>query len=223
MADGVNIDWGQLRQPDPLGDYQNAFQAGRALGARQINTSGSPVFSGQPASASESRPPTVQDQIASMSGGQRLAASRAQEQFAAILNGLKLQTTDPAERLAMARHLAGLHPEFGIEPNAITADDVSDQGLARHVAMALGLKGQLEDANARQQVGGAAAWEAVQGAAPTNSSPGHALSDDDLIAALRIHGLEGIAPWVRTPALQPPSGFRPHILSDQDLASILEF
>jgi hypothetical protein len=225
MADGVTIDWSQLRQPDPLGDYQNAFAAGRAVAASRINTGGNPGFSGQPAAAeaAEPQPASIQDHIASMSGDQRLAAGRAQEQFAAILNGLKLQTTDPAERLAMARHLAGLHPEFGIDPNTITTDDVSDQGLARHVATALGLKGQLEDANARQQAGGVAPWGPVQGAATSYSSPSHALSDDDLIAALRTHGLGGIAPSIRTPALQPSSGFHPHTLSDQDLKSILEF
>jgi hypothetical protein len=94
---------------------------------------------------------SIQDHIAAMSPSQRQAASQAQEQFATILNGLKLQTTDPRQRLAMAQHLAGLHPEFGIDPNAISPDDVTDQGIAGHVAAALFLKSQLDAAPAGER------------------------------------------------------------------------
>jgi hypothetical protein len=182
MADGVNIDWSALKAPDPLGDYASAFAAGRALAAQRIAGAGSltgsiglpaapadpPQTAGGPHGQAGVQPPrygssgdttgpaAIQDQIASMSEAQRQAASQAQEQFAAILNGLKIQTTIPYERLAMARHLASLHPEFAIDPNTITADDVSDQGLAGHIAASMSLKEQLDAANARSLGYGAA-------------------------------------------------------------------
>ena len=70
--------------------------------------------------------------------------AQAQEQLAAILQGLRLQSPDPRERLAMARHLAALHPEFGVEPRAIGLGDVTDAGISEHLATALALKTAIE-------------------------------------------------------------------------------
>ena len=43
----------------------------------------------------------------------------------------------------MARHIAGLHPELGIAPQAITRADVTDQGLAEHLAAVMALQDHL--------------------------------------------------------------------------------
>jgi hypothetical protein len=224
----------------------------------------------------------IQDRIASMTAQQRAAASQAQEQFAAILNGLKMQTTDPAQRLAMAQHFAGLHPEFGINPASITPDDVSDAGIAGHVATAMSLKARLDQANVQAEgtgpgfraarpatnggafssdarAGAGEAWERAAfyqraarlgmparaidslwttyaglhhrmapmvGSGPSSSTPPsgeQTMSDQELIAALRLHGVAGFAPGPRQGASpsMPPTGA--HALSDQDLTSLLEF
>jgi hypothetical protein len=316
MADGVNIDWGLLKQPDPIGDYQAAFQAGRALAGQRIASQAMTGFAANPAAPVDPRlaaadpaaygqvrglqkaadqagrvtqatalaagATAIQDRIAAMSDAQRAAASQAQETFAAILNGLKMQTTDPNQRLAMAQHVAGLHPEFGINPATITPDDVSDAGIAGHVATAMSLKEQLDQANAQGQpsvpgfrsarptsvgaafgangqAGAGEAWEraafyqraaslgtparaidslwaryaalhhpmapmAAPGPAPSIPASGEqAMSDQDLIAALRLHGVPGFGPGPgQGPSLtSPPTGA--HALSDQDITSLLEF
>jgi len=334
MADGVNIDWGLLRAPDPIGDYQAAFQAGRALAGQRIASQAMTGFAANPAAPVDPRlaaadpaayaqvrarqqaaadqagrvtqatalaagdnqgamraaaargdsasVTAIQDRIAAMSDAQRAAASQAQEKFAAILNGLKMQTTDPAQRLAMAQHFAGLHPEFGITPASIPPDDVSDAGSAGHVATAMSLKGQLDQANAQGQAsvpgfrsarrtsdggafdangqaGAGEAWEraafyqraarlgtparaidslwaryaalhhpmapmAAPGPAPSIPASGEqAMSDQDLIAALRLHGVPGFGsvPGQGPSLTSPPTGA--HALSDQDITSLLEF
>lgn len=82
-------------------------------------------------------------QIAAMNAPQHAAVRQAQDQVAAILHGLALKSPDPAVRLSMARHIAGLHPELGIAPQAISLADVTDQGLAEHLAAVMALKDHL--------------------------------------------------------------------------------
>lgn len=78
-----------------------------------------------------------------MSDAERLAAARVQEQLAAVLHGLALRSPDPGVRLSMARHIAGQHPELGLDPQAISLADVTDRGLAEHFAGAKALRAQL--------------------------------------------------------------------------------
>ena len=85
----------------------------------------------------------VRTQIAGMNAPQHAAATRTQDQVAAILHGLLLKSPDPEVRLSMARHIAGLHPELGIAPQAITRADVTDQGLAEHLAAVMALQDHL--------------------------------------------------------------------------------
>ena len=122
--------------PDPLAVYGRAFQAGR--------TAAAPT----PPPATQGPSPSPHATVDALLGGLddhgRLAAARAQEQLAAILQGLKLQSPDPRERLAMARHLAALHPEFGVDPRAIGLGDVTDAGISEHLATAMALKTAIE-------------------------------------------------------------------------------
>lgn len=85
----------------------------------------------------------VRTQIAGMNAPQHAAATQAQDQVAAIMHGLALKSPDPGVRLSMARHIAGLHPELGIAPQAISLGDVTDQGLAEHLAAVMALKDHL--------------------------------------------------------------------------------
>ncbi len=97
----------------------------------------------QPMTGHPSLEARVRTQIAAMNAPQHAAASQAQDQVAAILHGLALKSPDPAARLSMARHIAGLHPELGIAPQAISLADVTDQGLAEHLAAVMALKDHL--------------------------------------------------------------------------------
>ena len=118
--------------PDPLAAYGRAFQAGRTAAAPP------------PPPTAPSPHATVDSLLGGLDERGRLAAAQAQEQLAAILQGLRLQSPDPRERLAMARHLAALHPEFGLEPRAIGLGDVTDAGISEHLATALALKTAIE-------------------------------------------------------------------------------
>jgi hypothetical protein len=250
------------------------IQGGEPVAAGQGDPVGQPAGGDQAMLASKGSQPSLADlqaRIDQMTPQQRVAASQAQEQFAAILNGLKMQTTDPGQRLDMARHIAGLHPEFGIQPETISPDDVSDQGIAMHVAAAMSLKARIEAARPRYPADGVSqptqngngaveAWEraafyqraaalgmsaraidnlwstyaafhhgmtpAVSAALPATStgqtSP-RAMSDEALLAALRLHGVAGVQGQRHVTAPAPGLSASAHTLSDDQLKSFLEF
>jgi hypothetical protein len=134
----MNVDFGLIRPPDYVGDYANAFAAGRRMAGATAPASVTNPFSapggGDMATA-----------VAAMSEGQRQAAAQRAEALAAVLAGLKGASADPAARLAMARHVAAVTPALGIAPAAIAGADVTDEGLARHLAGALSLGAMLRD------------------------------------------------------------------------------
>jgi hypothetical protein len=137
MSDGMNVDFGLLRKPpDFVGDYVNAFQVGRSLAQTQQPRAPADA----PASAAVTvmaapRPSSdAAAAVAAMGAPQRQAAAARAEALGALLTGLRGASADPAERLAIARHVAMRSPAMGIEPRAITADDVTDAGLDAHLA-----------------------------------------------------------------------------------------
>jgi hypothetical protein len=75
--------------------------------------------------------------------GRRTVARRA-EALAEVLRGLQGATSDPVERLRMARHLARVTPGLGLRPRDITGDDVTDAGLTGHIASIADLRQALE-------------------------------------------------------------------------------
>ena len=193
MADGVNLDFSLLKQPDYLGDYQNAFQVGRQMAQQQGGATAMSPFATEPAGGAQGGPQTARQpsgameemrpvvwpaigvqggrEMAQQQGGttamgryasdpagggiqgatapqgsmgdrlsafsdlsltQKVQASRRVEQLAAVLNGLGGASPNPNVRLSMAQHLAattGL-----MDPAKITLDDVTDQGIAAHIA-----------------------------------------------------------------------------------------
>lgn len=54
------------------------------------------------------------------------------EATAHVYLGLQHFSTDPAERLRAAQHIAQTNPALGIDPTKITLDDVTDRGLQMH-------------------------------------------------------------------------------------------
>jgi len=136
MSDGVNVDFGLLgKPPDFVGDYVNAFKAGRQMAQTQQQRP-APADAPAPvaAVASPKTGPDPAAAVAAMGAPQRQAAAAKAEALAALLSGLKGASADPGERLAMARHVAIRNPALGIAPGAITAGDVTDAGLDAHLA-----------------------------------------------------------------------------------------
>jgi hypothetical protein len=160
MADGVNIDWGLLKQPDYAGDYANAFAQGRQLAAQSISDQGllkkpsapPPAPSGgglaitpMPAvRAGSGGMMDLQPQIANQSDQERQGAAQRAEAITAMLQGLRASTADPQQRLRMAQHVAATAPSLGIPPGKITINDVTDQGIAGHLATVISLQRQIQ-------------------------------------------------------------------------------
>jgi hypothetical protein len=153
MADGIDINFGALKQPDYLGDYANAFKIGRDLAGQGIQQVALPT-----SAASTSAPLSPPRMIvaptpgAGLQGGpqaatcQALTVQQAQaardhaEKFAVALHGLQMSTSDPSERLRIAQHVA---PALGIDPAKVTLDDVTDAGIAAHMTTVMALERQL--------------------------------------------------------------------------------
>jgi len=79
-------------------------------------------------------------QIAQLQGAQREAAKQRNEQLAVALHQIGT-IQDPAQRLSVAQHMA---QTIGIDPSTITADDVTDQGIAGHMAQVMTIDQVLE-------------------------------------------------------------------------------
>lgn len=85
-------------------------------------------------------------------GGRRAVAQRA-EALSGVLRGLQGATADPGERLRMARHLARVTPGLGLRPENISLSDVTDTGVAGHIARVAGLRQALMAAAQPRYVG----------------------------------------------------------------------
>ncbi len=139
MTDGVNVDFGLLKPPNYVADYVNAFKVGQSLQQQQaLAGAGNP----SPAAASADQEDTAAS-LASMSASQRQQAVGRTEMLASMLAGLRGASTDPMQRLAMARHIAARNPSLGIAPSAVSPADVTDAGLEGHLVKILALRGLL--------------------------------------------------------------------------------
>ncbi|MGH7749348.1 MAG: cell wall hydrolase, partial [Candidatus Dormibacteria bacterium] len=79
------------------------------------------------------------DAIRQLNGDQKAAAAQQAEKLAAVLHGL-LQYP-PEQRLGIAQHIA---QRAGIDPSQITADDVTDQGIAGRMAQTMSIQQMLK-------------------------------------------------------------------------------
>ena len=81
--------------------------------------------------------------VARMDEDRRRAVAARAEALTEVLRGLQAAAPDPAERLRMARHLARVTPGLGLRPEDISLGDVTDRGVAGHIANVSGLRQAL--------------------------------------------------------------------------------
>ena len=90
MTDGVNVDWGLLKQPDYVGDYANAFQVGRQEVQQQLQAPPSVnAFDTGAARVPSSAPATLDAQIGSLDDPGRAHAAQQAELLESLGAGLK--------------------------------------------------------------------------------------------------------------------------------------
>jgi hypothetical protein len=130
------------RSPDHLGDYASAFDVGRRL-AQQGGA--------QPAVQPIAADP--REAIEAMNPRQKAMAARQAARVIGVLRAIQAATPDLAERLRMARHVAARNPRLGVDPSRIALVDVSDAGIAGHMAEAMRLKRRIEARDAMTPLG----------------------------------------------------------------------
>ena len=134
------IDPPMVGAPDHAADYAEAFQRGRALAAPRPETGlGHAIGLGV--------------HVARMDEAGRQALAKRAEALTEVLRGLQGATPDPAERLRMAHHLARVTPGLGLRPEDINARDVTDTGVAGHIANVAALRRALSAAAQPRYVG----------------------------------------------------------------------
>lgn len=133
----IGADFGLLgTPPDYVGNYMNAFAAGRKMAGQQI--AGNAMTADPPAGAS------LADRIAGMSDEARASAARQAEILGAVAAGLKGHPY--TERRALLTHLAPALAARGLPPQAIDAFDPTDDNLDATAASAQALGGMLAQA-----------------------------------------------------------------------------
>ncbi len=145
MSNHGTIDPATLTPPDHAGAYAEAFQRGRDLAVQQPATGG--------AHGLGPRAFGLGVHVARMDEGGRLAVAKRAEALTEVLRGLQGATSDPAERLRMARHLAQVTPAVGLRPEDISLPDVTDTGVAGHIASVTSLRQALATAGQPRYVG----------------------------------------------------------------------
>lgn len=130
MNDDGLINAATLETPDHAAAYADAFQRGRDLAAPTPATGGIHAIG-------------LGVHVARMDEGGRRAVAQRAEALTEVLRGLQAATSDPAERLRMARHLARVTPGLGLRPEDIGLRDVTDTGVAGHIANVSGLRQAL--------------------------------------------------------------------------------
>ena len=140
---GEGVDFSLLGPPrDYVGDYQNAFQVGRALAGQQMPASRNAFAPGASAKGlAVTGPATPTDPIASMTEAQRARAADRADILANMAAGLKSRPY--AERAAVLAHMTAALSAQGFAPEVIGAFDASDENLDAVAASARALSGQL--------------------------------------------------------------------------------
>ena len=140
MSNDGMIDPAMPGSPDHAGSFAEAFQRGRALAA-------------PPSEAAPAHAIGLGVHLARMAEPGRGAVARRAEALTEVLRGLQGASPDPAERLRMARHLAQVTPGLGLRPENISVHDVTDAGVAAHIASVTGLRQALAAAGQPRHVG----------------------------------------------------------------------
>jgi hypothetical protein len=133
--DGVNIDWGLIKQPDYVGDYANAFAVGRRMAQARppvpasVNafTSGPAAAPATPAPGAPTSPEGVATHIASLDGPGRARAAEQADLLASLGTGLRAYPY--TQRPRILAHLAPALIARGAPPAALAAFDPTDAAL----------------------------------------------------------------------------------------------
>jgi hypothetical protein len=137
MSDGVNIDWGLIKQPDYVGDYANAFQVGRTMAQAQapaappsVNafTTGAPWAPAAPtAPPAPTSPEDMSAHIASLDAAGRARAAEQADLLASLGTGLRAYPY--AQRPSILAHLAPALIARGAPPEALAGFDPTNEAL----------------------------------------------------------------------------------------------
>jgi hypothetical protein len=133
MIDSGMIDPAIQGAPDHARDFAQAFERGRNLAGRRPAPSGADAIG-------------LGVHIARLDEQGRRAVAQRAEALTEVLRGLQGASPDPAERLRMARHMAQVTPGLGVRPEHVNLQDVTDRGVAAHLAAIAGLRQALEAA-----------------------------------------------------------------------------
>lgn len=134
----LDLDFSLLKAPDYVGDYVNAFNAGRLM-ARQAGVDGAAL-------TPTPQPPPASVLLSRLSPPQQQAAAGRAEILAALGRGLASRPYD--ERRAILGYLAPRLGAFG-PPAQIAGFDPTDANLAAVVGQAEGLRALLADQASR--------------------------------------------------------------------------
>ena len=127
--------------PAPQGaSFQGAsFQSGSFQG---------PSPQGAPA---QGPPPSPVDPIGQIgawartaSPAQRAAVADRLGDLAQIAAVIGARSPDPQARLSLARHMAALHPQYGVDPSSLDASQFTDQAMRAQVAQQLAARALLQ-------------------------------------------------------------------------------
>ena len=142
MTDGVNVDWGLLRQPDYVGDYANAFQVGRQMAGPPpvVPPSVNAFATGTPTGQTGPQPDDVASRIANLDPAARGWASQQAELIGSL--GAGLSAFPYVQRPGILAHLAPALIARGLPPEALASFDPTDAALddAMSAARSLGAR-----------------------------------------------------------------------------------
>jgi len=133
MIDGGMNDPAIQGAPDHARDFAQAFERGRDLAGPGPTPSGANAIG-------------LGVHIARLDEPGRRAVAQRAEALTEVLRGLQGASPDPAERLRMARHMAQVTPGLGVRPEHVNLQDVTDRGVAAHLANIAGLRQALQAA-----------------------------------------------------------------------------
>ena len=118
--------------------------AGRGPGGGPVAPSAPPASPGGPA-------PPPPDPLAQVDAWARTASVQQRAQAAEQLGHLAeisatigARSPDPAVRLSLARHMAALHPQYGVDPSGLDASQFTDAAMRTQFAQQLAARTLLQ-------------------------------------------------------------------------------
>jgi spore germination cell wall hydrolase CwlJ-like protein len=88
---------------------------------------------------------SIAQHVATLSETQLKVAQQRAGIIAGVLHSVQESTSDPALRQSILQKMVSNHPEYGITPDKITPDFVSDQAIAGFVGQTMSAQQQIDD------------------------------------------------------------------------------